>query len=93
MDIPVADIIEINVNPAIIVSDNSNNLIYTETKPKLLINQTAVLERECIIMSLESELEDNLEPGKSAYFECYNNNKNILITIIIVLLIIFLLYL
>ena len=93
MDIPVADIIEINVNPAIIVSDNSNNLIYTETKPKLLINQTAVLERECIIMSLESELEDNLDPEKSSFLQCCNNNKNLLITIIIILLFIFLLYL
>ena len=44
MDIPVANIVKINVSSGIIINDNSNNLIYTDIEPTQLINQTATLE-------------------------------------------------
>jgi hypothetical protein len=44
MDIPLANIVEININTGSIINDNSNNLIYADVEPKQLINQTATLE-------------------------------------------------
>jgi hypothetical protein len=52
MDIPVANTVEISVNPGIFIKDNSNNLICANVEPTQLINQTATLETECIIISL-----------------------------------------
>tara|TARA_Y100000389_G_scaffold198436_1_gene234941 strand:+ start:981 stop:1307 length:327 start_codon:yes stop_codon:yes gene_type:complete len=44
MDIPIANTVEININPGTIINDNSNNLIYTDVEPTQLTNQTATLE-------------------------------------------------
>lgn len=50
MDIPVANTVEISVNPGTIINDNSNNLICTDIEPRQLTNQTASLETECIMI-------------------------------------------
>lgn len=44
MNIPTAEIITINVKPAVIITDNSENIINTNTEAIQLINQIAFLE-------------------------------------------------
>lgn len=49
MNIPQANISDMNVRSAIIINDNENNLICAEIEPTQLINQRATLETEGII--------------------------------------------
>ncbi len=70
MNIPTADTITIHVNPAVILSDNSNTILHINAEPRQLINQTAVLESDYIenIQQHTSRYNTNF----SRYYKFYN---------------------
>tara|TARA_Y100000389_G_C17165664_1_gene366615 strand:+ start:279 stop:569 length:291 start_codon:yes stop_codon:yes gene_type:complete len=59
MDILTADTTIIHVNTAVILLDNSNILLHVNITPVQLINQTAVLETDCIVTIPPEDVDNN----------------------------------
>ena len=62
MNIPIATITDTNVDTAIILDDNSNNMIHINTEATQIINQTAFLE---VSQSYAFEPETNLSRNRA----------------------------
>tara|TARA_Y100000389_G_scaffold141203_1_gene139043 strand:+ start:496 stop:906 length:411 start_codon:yes stop_codon:yes gene_type:complete len=64
MNIPIATITDTNVDTAIILNDNSNNIICMNTEAKQIINQMAFLEVSHQYDAFsETEFSQNIERG------------------------------